>query len=29
VTFGADVVARGNVKIEGPAEVPDGTVFEG
>jgi UTP--glucose-1-phosphate uridylyltransferase len=29
VTFGADVVVRGEVKVEGPLEVPDGAVLEG
>ncbi|MDA0182870.1 UTP--glucose-1-phosphate uridylyltransferase [Solirubrobacter phytolaccae] len=29
VTFGANVVARGSVKVEGPATVDDGTVLEG
>jgi len=29
VTFGAGVVCRGNVEIEGPREVEDGTVLEG
>lgn len=29
VTFGADVVARGAVKVEGPATIDDGTVLEG
>ncbi len=29
VTFGADVVARGSVKVEGPATIADGTVLTG
>ena len=29
VTFGADVVVRGDVTVDGPAEVADGTVLEG
>ena len=29
VTFGADVIARGNVKVEGPASIDDGTVLTG
>ena len=28
VTFGADVVAKGNVKVTGPAEIADGTVLD-
>ena len=27
VTFGANVVARGSVKVQGPTEIPDGTVL--
>jgi UTP--glucose-1-phosphate uridylyltransferase len=29
VTFGRDVVARGRVKVTGPARIEDGTVLEG
>ena len=29
VRFGADVVVRGRVRVEGPAEIPDGAVLEG
>jgi UTP--glucose-1-phosphate uridylyltransferase len=29
VRFGADVVVRGRVKVEGPASIPDGVVLEG
>ena len=29
VRFGADVVVRGRVRVEGPASIPDGTVLEG
>ena len=29
VRFGADVVVRGEVRIEGPASIPDGAVLEG
>jgi UTP--glucose-1-phosphate uridylyltransferase len=29
VRFGADVVVRGRVRIEGPASIPDGAVLEG
>ena len=29
VRFGANVVVRGRVRVEGPAEVPDGAVLEG
>jgi UTP--glucose-1-phosphate uridylyltransferase len=29
VRFGADVVVRGRVKVEGPASIPDGAVLEG
>jgi UTP--glucose-1-phosphate uridylyltransferase len=29
VTFGADVVVRGAVKVEGPRRIPDGAVLEG
>jgi UTP--glucose-1-phosphate uridylyltransferase len=29
VRFGSDVVVRGRVRVEGPAEVPDGAVLEG
>ena len=29
VTFGADVVVRGSVEVEGPASVADGAVLEG
>ena len=29
VHFGADVVVRGRVRVEGPAAIPDGTVLEG
>jgi UTP--glucose-1-phosphate uridylyltransferase len=28
VTFGRDVVVRGTVTVEGPAEIEDGTVLE-
>jgi UTP--glucose-1-phosphate uridylyltransferase len=29
VRFGADVTVRGRVRVEGPAEIPDGAVLEG
>ena len=29
VRFGRDVTVRGRVRVEGPAEIPDGTVLEG
>jgi hypothetical protein len=29
VRFGRDVRVRGRVRVEGPAEVPDGAVLEG
>jgi UTP--glucose-1-phosphate uridylyltransferase len=29
VRFGANVVVRGRVRVEGPDEVPDGAVLEG
>ncbi len=29
MTFGADVVARGTVKVEGPATIDAGTVLTG
>ena len=29
VTFGADVVCRGTVEVDGPARVPDGAILEG
>jgi UTP--glucose-1-phosphate uridylyltransferase len=29
VRFGADVVVRGRVRVDGPASIPDGTVLEG
>ena len=29
VRFGADVVVRGRVRVEGPASIPDGAVLEG
>ena len=29
VRFGRDVIVRGRVRVEGPAEVPDGSVLEG
>jgi hypothetical protein len=29
VRFGRDVRVRGRVRVEGPAEIPDGAVLEG